>query len=107
MYQVFNDDDIVIDLCTQRHVRQYLNNMYGLMKDCIDYNLSVPLDKRDHLYYSCVTVLHSNIQEYEKLITSLYKCKLITYAKKEFILEKLQRMYKALNDNVEVLKHEA
>lgn len=107
MSQVFDDDDIVIDICTQRHIRQYLNNSYGLVKDCVDYNLAVPLDKRDRLYYVCVDVLQANLKEYEKLVESLYKCKLITYAKKEYVLEKIHRMMEALYENVEVLPHEA
>lgn len=102
MNQIMNDDDIVIDLQTQRHIRQFLNKEYGLMKDCVDYNLSVPVDKRDRLYYLCVSVVRTNVEQYERTIMALYKCKLITYAKKEYILDKLQAMKEALDANVEV-----
>lgn len=102
MNQIMWDDDIIIDLQTQRHIRRFLNNEYGLMKDCVDYNLTVPVDKRDRLYYCCASVVMTNIQQFERLIIALYKCKLITYAKQEDILDKLQRMKTAMNENVEV-----
>lgn len=107
MSEIIRTDDVVIDMFTQRYICQYLNKTYALVEDCVDYNLTVPLDKRDRLYYACITVLQANIQEYEKLIMALYKCKLITYAKHEYILDKLERMKQVINDNVEVLKHEA
>lgn len=107
MSEIIRTDDVVIDMFTQRYICQYLNKTYTLVEDCVDYNLTVPLDKRDRLYYACITVVQANIQEYKKLIMALYKCKLITYSKHEYILDKLELMKQAINDNVEVLKHEA
>ena len=104
---IVNENDIKFDFYSKSCTSKYLNNEYNLLEKHVYCNSSVPVEKRDQLYYCSVDIVLKNIAHFEKVVVFLAKCKVITWSKQDYIMDRLQEMRNVINSNAEVLQHDA